>query len=46
MTTLLPPPRAMQVVSGLEQVSEVRVRDEGVPTPRVEDDDGQARSEN
>ena len=46
VTTLLPPSRAMQVVSGLEQVPVVRVRAEGVTTPRVEDDDGQARSEN
>ena len=46
LTTLLPPSRAMQVVSGLEQVPVVRVRAEGVPTPCMEDGDGQARSEN
>ena len=46
LTTLLPPSGAMQVVSGLEQVPVVMLRAEGVTTPRVEDGDGQARSEN
>ena len=46
LTTLLPPSGAMQVVSGLEQVSVVRLRAEGVTRPRVEAGDGQARSEN